>query len=121
MNAQALRDTTMSTYMTPKKTLEINCKHPVIIKLAEQLENNQDDKSVKDMLSMLWDTALLSSGFTLANPAGFSSRINRMVAVALDVADKLEELPPIVEPVAETKDNAESADAADVDKFNDVD
>ena len=121
MNAQALRDSTMSTYMTPKKTLEINCKHPVIIKLAEQLENNQDDKSVKDMLSMLWDTALLSSGFTLANPAGFSSRINRMVAVALDVADKLEELPPIVEPVAETKDNAESADAADVDKFNDVD
>ena len=121
MNAQALRDTTMSTYMTPKKTLEINCKHPVIIKLAEQLENNQDDKSVKDMLSMLWDTALLSSGFTLTNPAGFSSRINRMVAVALDVADKLEELPPIVEPVAETKDNAESADAADVDKFNDVD
>ena len=121
MNAQALRDTTMSTYMTPKKTLEINCKHPVIIKLAEQLENNQDDKSVKDMLSMLWDTALLSSGFTLTNPAGFSSRINRMVAVALDVADQLEELPPIVEPVAETKDNAESADAADVDKFNDVD
>ncbi|KAH0795670.1 heat shock protein 83 [Histomonas meleagridis] len=120
MNAQALRDNTMSSYMTPKKTLEINAKHPVIVKLANQLENESEEK-VKDMLSMLWDTALLSSGFTLANPAGFSARINRMVAVALDVADQLEELPPIVEPEAEKKDDGESADAADVDKFNDVD
>ncbi|KAH0789924.1 heat shock protein 83 [Histomonas meleagridis] len=120
MNAQALRDNTMSSYMTPKKTLEINAKHPVIVKLANQLENESEEK-VKDMLSMLWDTALLSSGFTLANPAGFSARINRMVAVALDVADQLEELPPIVEPEAEKKDEGESADAADVDKFNDVD
>jgi molecular chaperone HtpG len=69
---------------------------------------------------MLWDTAQLSSGFTLSNPSAFSSRINRMVAVALDVADQLEELPPIVEPPAAT-DDGKSADAADLQKFDDVD
>ena len=89
MNAQALRDSTMSSYMQPKKTLEINAKHPVV-------------------------------GFTLSNPAAFSSRINRMVAVALDVADQLEELPPIVEPAAAT-DDGKSADAGDLNKFDDVD
>ncbi|KAK8880738.1 hypothetical protein M9Y10_003425 [Tritrichomonas musculus] len=123
MNAQALRDTTMSSYMQPKKTLELNCKHPVVVKLANQLETDENDKAVKDMLSLLWDTALLSSGFNLANPAGFAGRINRMVAAALDVADQLEELPPIVEPSTEAKegDASASADTADLEKFDDVD
>jgi len=122
MNAQALRDTQMSSYMTPKKTLEINAKHPVIIKLSNQLENDSNDKTAKDMISMLWDTALLSSGFSLNNPAGFSARINRMVAVALDVSDQLEELPPLIEPSTSTaEDSAASADSSDLDKFNSVD
>ena len=120
MNAQALRDSTMSSYMQPKKTLEINAKHPVVTRIASQLDTDENDKTAKDMLSMLWDTALLSSGFTLSNPAAFSSRINRMVAVALDVADQLEELPPIVEPAA-ASDDGKSADAGDLNKFDDVD
>ena len=120
MNAQALRDSTMSSYMQPKKTLEINAKHPVVTRISNQLEADENDKTAKDMLSMLWDTALLSSGFTLSNPAAFSARINRMVAVALDVADQLEELPPIVEPAAAT-DDGKSADSGDLNKFDDVD
>jgi molecular chaperone HtpG len=106
--------------MQPKKTLEINAKHPVIIKLTNQLEADENDKSAKDMLSMLWDTALLSSGFSLVNPAAFSTRINRMVAVALDVSDQLEELPPIVEPAAPA-DEGKSADAGDLAEFDVVD
>jgi molecular chaperone HtpG len=92
MNAQALRDSSTSSYMQPKKTLEINAKHPVITKLTNQLEADENDKSAKDMLSRLWDTALMSSGFSLANPAAFSTRINRIVAVVLDVSDQLEDL-----------------------------
>ena len=110
----------MSSYMQPKKTLEINAKHPVVTRISSQLDADENDKTAKDMLSMLWDTALLSSGFTLSNPAAFSARINRMVAVALDVADQLEELPPIVEPAA-ASDDGKSADAGDLNKFDDVD
>jgi len=124
MNAQALRDTTMSSYMQPKKTLEINAKHPVVTKITEMLNADEADKNAKEMLSMLWDTALLSSGFTLTNPAAFSARINRMVAIALDVAGQLEELPPIVEPEAPKAAEGEEAAGDSVElsnKFDDVD
>ena len=122
MKAQALGDQTMSSYMMPKKTLEINAKHPVITKIAAQLEADENDKTAQDMLSMLWNTAQLSSGFTLKDPSAFASRINRMVAVALDVSNQLEDLPPIVEPEAEKKEGeAESADQTDLKEFDDVD
>jgi molecular chaperone HtpG len=124
MNAQALRDSSTSSYMQPKKTLEINGKHPVITKLVEMLEADETDKNAREMLSMLWDTAQLSSGFTLANPAAFSGRINRMVAVALEVAGQLEELPPIVEPAKPkvSVEGEESGDSVDLsNKFDDVD
>lgn len=121
MNAQALRDTQMSSYMQPKKILELNAKHPVVMKIKAMLESDENDKSARDMLNMLWDTALLSSGFTLSNPASFSAQINRMVSVALDVADQLEELPPLVDATSTEGDKAESADAADLEEFNDVD
>jgi len=78
---------------------------------AGQLEADEGDRIAKD-------AALLASGFTLASPAAFSARINRMVSVALDVADQSEELPPIVEPAA---DEGTSADAADPDEFDDID
>jgi molecular chaperone HtpG len=107
--------------MQPKKTLEINGTHPVVSKIVEQLEADPENKSTKEMISLLWDTALLSSGFSLKNPAALSSRINRMVAVALDVASSLENLPPIIEPTSTKTDNAESADAADLKTFDDVD
>jgi len=120
MNAQALRDSSMSSYMQPKKTLEINAKHPVIIKITDMLKADENSKDAREMLSMLWDTALLSSGFSLSNPAGFSARINRMVAVALDVVGQLEELPPIVEPEIKKEDTekkGETADSTDLHQF----
>jgi molecular chaperone HtpG len=120
MNAQALRDNSTSSYMQPKKTLEINGTHPVITKLIEQLNDNADNKSTKEMINLLWDTALLSSGFSLKNPSALSSRINRMVAVALDVTSQLEELPPIIEPTV-TEAKADSGDSADLKTFDDVD
>jgi hypothetical protein len=58
----------------------------------DALEADENNTTAKDILSMVWETALLSSGFTLSDPATFSSRINRMVAVALEVTDQLEEL-----------------------------
>jgi len=105
--------------MQPKKTLEVNARHPVIKKIVAQLES--EEKTAKDMLNMLWETANLASGFTLTNPATFTSRINRMVAVALEVADQLEELPPIIEPVAAEGEKGESADSADLTQFEGVD
>jgi len=100
MKAQALRNNQMSTYMVSKKTLEINATHPIIAKLKEKIEEDRNDKTVKDLVWLLFDTALLSSGFSLEEPSGFSNRIYRMIKLGLSLKDTEgeeidEELPPL--------------------------
>jgi molecular chaperone HtpG len=57
MNAQALRDNSMSSYMQPKKTVELNATHSVVARMTNQRDADARDKTTKDML---WDTALFS-------------------------------------------------------------
>ncbi|KAM9703948.1 heat shock protein HSP 90-alpha [Menidia menidia] len=85
MKAQALRDNSTMGYMAAKKHLEINPDHPIMETLRQKAEADKNDKSVKDLVILLFETALLSSGFTLEDPQTHANRIYRMIKLGLGI------------------------------------
>lgn len=108
MKAQALRDTSTMGYMAAKKHLEINPDHPIIDALRQKADQDKNDKSVKDLVVLLYETSLLSSGFSLEDPQTHAGRIYRMIKLGLgidehegagdaagDEAVNVDEVPPL--------------------------
>merc|ERR1739836_112229 len=92
MKAQALRDTSTMGYMAAKKHLEINPDHPIVENLRQRAEADKNDKSVKDLVMLLFETSLLSSGFSLEDPMVHAQRIHRMIKLGLGIdEDEVEE------------------------------
>nr|ACQ90226.1 heat shock protein 90-2 [Portunus trituberculatus] len=87
MKAQALRDTSTMGYMSAKKHFELNPDHSIIETLRQKADADKNDKSVKDLVMLLYETALLASGFNLEDPGVHASRIYRMISLGLGIDD----------------------------------
>jgi len=120
MKAQALRDTSTMGYMAAKKHLEINPDHSIIANLKEKADVDKNDKSVKDLVLLLFETALLSSGFTLEDPATHSQRIHRMIKLGLGIDE--DDDAPMEDTAASTDDMPPlEGDAEDASRMEEVD
>jgi len=116
MKAQALRDSSMSTYMTSKKTMEFNSKHPIIIELKNKFEADENDAAVKDLVWMLFETSLLTSGFSLDDPAVFAKRIHKLIKLGLSIVeDEVEEDNDEDLPALEAEEDLEGTTMEEVD------
>ena len=118
MKAQALRDSSTMGYMAAKKHLEINPDHPIINQLRVKAEADKNDKSVKDLVMLLFETALLCSGFSLEDTVSHSSRIYRMIKLGLGI-DEEDIAIPDAAPAADLPPTA--AEAEDATRMEEVD
>lgn len=119
MKAQALRDASTMSYMVAKKNLEINPDHPIVDVLRQRADADKNDKSVKDLVMLLFETSLLCSGFSLEEPETHASRIHRMIKLGLGIDE--EDVPQAEEVAPEAEVAAAGEGSEEVNKMEEVD
>merc|ERR1712061_713098 len=121
MKAQALRDTSPMGYMAAKKHLEINPDHAIVENLRQRAEADKNDKSVKDLVLLLFETALLSSGFSLEDPAVHAKRIHRMIKLGLGIDEEEDTAGAGDAPADDSEMPPLEGDAEDASRMEEVD
>lgn len=108
MKAQALGSGRDMGYMMAKKTLEINPHNNIIKRIKEKLDtgNSSDSKHLRDLVFLLYDVTLQSSGFVLDDPSMFSNRILKLINIGLGVEEEIENNETVLENTIEQNNDS---------------
>jgi molecular chaperone HtpG len=113
MKAQALRDNSTMGYMAAKKNLEINPDHSIVNAINDKVQADPNDKSIKDLVMLMYETALLTSGFNLDEPQTHASRIHRMIKLGLGIDEDADDALATSTTAADEEDMPPLEDAGD--------
>lgn len=111
MQSQTLSDASKQAYMRGKRVLEVNPRHPIIKELRERVAKDPEDANVKQTAQLIYQTALMESGFMLPDPKDFASHIYSSVKSSLNISPEatVEEEDDTEEPEPETETKDESS------------
>merc|ERR1711907_454951 len=125
MKAQAFQNKDQIGMMSGRKTLEVNANHPVVVDLLSKVKADKEDTAALDTAQVLFQTALIESGYEIADPSALVNRVYRLMSKELgvdpDAPIKEVEVPEEEEEAeeedkeddAEEKDDAEKTDEAE--------
>merc|ERR1719336_221428 len=116
MKAQVLRDSQMSSFMVGKKKMQVNPDHTIMLELRNKFSADASDRTVKDLVWLLFETALLTSGFSLDDPTQFGNRIHKLIKLGLSLGDDDEE-----DEVEEAEEDLPDLDNMDQSAMKEVD
>merc|ERR1712039_883626 len=111
MKAQAFQNKDQLSMMSGRKTLEINPNHPVVADLLTKVKADKEDKAALDTAAVLFQTALIESGYEIADPSALVNRVYRLMSKELGVDPDS----PLKE-IEEEKDESDDAEGEEADK-----
>merc|ERR1712056_157268 len=115
MKAQAFQNKDQLSMMSGRKTLEINPKHPVVADLLAKVKEDKEDNAALDTAQVLFQTALIESGYDIADPSALVNRVYRLMSKELGV-DPDAPLKEVEVPEEEEEAEEEDKDEEDDDK-----
>merc|ERR1712184_104490 len=118
MKAQSFQNKDQIGMMSGRKTLEVNANHPVIVDLLNKVKADKEDKAALDTAQVLFQTALIESGYEIADPSALVSRVYRLMSKELGV-DPDAPIKEVEVPEGEEEEEAEEEDDKDEDESED--